>query len=93
MKADELKAELMKAMEGEIDSVVKAYEASGPLTLTQLEDLVLAARQRMGQHLVERMLAQQEQARAAAIPVSPVTGQRLHPKGQKKPPSRRGSGA
>jgi hypothetical protein len=90
MKADGLKAELMKEMEAEIDELVKAYEGSGPLTLTQIEDLVLAARQRLGQKMAERMIAQQEQAREAAIPASAASGKRLHPKGIKTSPSPRG---
>ena len=87
MKATELKADLLKEMEAEIDGMLTACERSGPLNMTQIEDLVLAARQRLGQKLTERMLALQEQARAGETPVSPTTGRPLHPKGQKKSPS------
>ncbi len=90
MKADGLKAGLMDEVEAEVDELVKAYEGSGPLTLTQIEDLVLGARQRLGQKLAERLIAQQEQARGAAIPVSAASGKRLHPKGKKTSPSPRG---
>jgi hypothetical protein len=83
MTNDELKAALMKDMEAEIDELVKAHGPSERLTLTEIEDVVLAARQRMGQKLAERMIDMQEQARGAEIPISPVTGKRMHPKGKK----------
>ena len=67
MEAKQLKAELMKEMEAEIDQLVESYKHSGPLTMTQLEDLLLAARQRMGQKLAERLIALQEQEVAAPI--------------------------
>jgi uncharacterized protein YcaQ len=36
MEAKQLKAELMKEMEAEIDQLVESYKHSGPLTMTQL---------------------------------------------------------
>ena len=36
MEAKQLKAELMKEMEAEIDELVESYKHSGPLTMTQL---------------------------------------------------------
>jgi adenosyl cobinamide kinase/adenosyl cobinamide phosphate guanylyltransferase len=86
MTQDEMKAVLMKDMEAEIDELVRAHGPSDKLTLTQIEDLVLEARQRMGQKLAERMIELQEQARGAAIPVSPETGMRMQPKGKKTKP-------
>lgn len=78
-----LKVTLLQDMEVEIDALVEERQASEPLTLTQIEDMVLAARQRLGQKLAERLIEMQEHARDAAMPVSPVTGKRLHPKGKK----------
>ena len=83
MTQDEMKGALMKDMEVEIDELVQAHGPSDKLTLTQIEDIVLEARQRMGQKLVERMIELQEKARGAAIPVSPETGKHLQPKGKK----------
>lgn len=83
MTQAELKAALMKDMEVEIEALVQAHEPTERLTLTQIEDVVLTARQRMGQKLAERMIEMQEQARGAEIPISPITGKRMHPKGKK----------
>jgi len=88
MEAKQLKAELMKEMEAEIDQLVESYKHSGPLTMTQLEDLLLAARQRMGQKLAERLIALQEQEVAA--PIKQETGKVLRSKGKKKSQSRAG---
>ncbi|MCX6018131.1 MAG: hypothetical protein NTZ50_06420 [Chloroflexi bacterium] len=84
MKETEIKAALMKDMEVEIDELGRAHGPSDTLTLTQIEDLVLEARQRMRQKLVERMIELQERARGTAIPVSPETGKRMRPKGKKQ---------
>ena len=83
MTQAELKAALMKDMEVEIEALVQAHEPTERLTLTQIEDVVLTARQRMGQKLTERMIEMQEQARGAQIPISAITGKRMHPKGKK----------
>jgi methanogenic corrinoid protein MtbC1 len=88
MEAKQLKAELMKEMEAEIDQLVESYKHSGALTMTQLEDLLLAARQRMGQKLAERLIALQEQEVAA--PIKQETGKVLRSKGKKKSQSRAG---
>ena len=86
MEAKQLKAELMKEMEAEIDQLVESYKHSGPLTMTQLEDLLLAARQRI--KLAERLIALQEQEVAA--PIKQETGKVLRSKGKKKSQSRAG---
>jgi len=78
----ELKAELMKEFEAEVDQLLASCDR-GPLTMTQIEDLVLAARQRVGQKLAEHVLALQEQSHSAGAPVSAETGQRLRAKGKK----------
>jgi hypothetical protein len=78
-----LKETLLKDMEGEIDVLVAARSAKEQLTLTEIEEVVLEARQRLGQKLVERLIEMQERAQGAEIPVSAVTGKRLHAKGKK----------
>lgn len=79
-----LKVTLLKDLEGEINALVAVRARSGEqLTLTQIEDIALEARQRLGQKLTERLIEMEERARGAQIPVSAVTGKRLHPKGKK----------
>jgi len=83
MTHEELKAALMNDMEAEIEALVQAHGPTERLTLTQIEEVVLVARQRMGQKLAERMIEMQEKGRGAEIPVSRVTGKHMHPKGKK----------
>jgi len=82
MEAKQLKAELMKEMEAEIDQLVESYKHSGPLTMTQLEDLLLAARQRI--KLAERLIALQEQEVAAPIKQVRCCARRVKKKSQSR---------
>jgi len=70
-------------MEAEVDQLLTTCQNSGPLKLTQLEDLALAARQRLGQKLIERLLALQGETHPVAAPVNAETGKPLHSKGKK----------
>ena len=85
-----LKAKLMAELEGEIDALLKVREGGKPLTLTQIEDSVLAARQRLGQRLTEELVQAQEAEQRVAAPVNPVTQQRMESKGKKTRRSKRG---
>ncbi len=92
-KHNETKARLMSALEREIDEVLKVGEASAGgkrLTLTEIEDVVLAARQRVGEQLTKTLIQAQEQAARTAAPVSPVSHKPLERKGKKTRPSKRG---
>ena len=66
MEAKQLKAELMKEMEAEIDQSA-GRELQAQRTTHHDTTSLLAARQRMGQKLAERLIALQEQEVAAPI--------------------------
>ena len=89
MTKEELKARLMADMEVEMEALSEAGSRVG-LTLTEIEDLALAARQRMGERMTEQLLGQQVEAHQHELPVSATSGRRLHPKGKKTKRSQRG---
>jgi hypothetical protein len=78
---------LLKMLALEIDGLLEWEQRTERPNLTQLEDVVLAARQRIGIVLTENLLAgQQADLEAqAALPLDPNTGKYLHNKGKKKP--------
>lgn len=90
MTQDEIKQVLSRIVEAEIGDLVAWGSQADGVTLTDIEDRVLAARQRIGQALTRGLIEQQEQRRDAEIPVNAQTGQRLHPKGAKRGRSSRG---
>jgi hypothetical protein len=84
----DFKAKLIRDMEGEIDGLLKAREGGKRLTLTEIEDVVLEARQRLGQRMVEGMIEQQESESRAGAPISAISGKRMQQKGKKNKRSR-----
>ncbi len=66
--------------DAEIADLMEWGNQAEGVTLTDIEDHVLEARQRIGQALMRALLEQQEERRNAEIPVNPETGKRLHPK-------------
>jgi len=80
----DLKSELMAEIEGEIDRLVEWDEKASRVRLTDIEDEVLAARQRISQMITKRLIERQEEKRERAIPESRSSGKRLHPKGKKR---------
>lgn len=82
MTSQELKSEMMKAIEAEVEALVAWEAKSETMTLTEIEDKLLAARQRISQEWASQMIGQREARRNAAIPER--EGKRLHPKGKKK---------
>lgn len=89
MTDNDLKATLMAEMEAQIDIMLKAREGGKRLTLTQIEDVVLEARQRLGEKMTEQMVSSQERESVTPTPISPETGKRLQNKGKKNKRSRR----
>ena len=57
---------------------------SKQVTFTQIQDEILARREKMGQQMAESVLAHRETMRGAAIPETAASGKRLNPKGKKK---------
>lgn len=90
MTNEEMKAEMMKALEGSVDELLKAREGGRRLTLTEIEDMVLAARQAVGQKLTESLVNDQQASAAYQTPVSAISGKRLESKGKKTQRSRHG---
>lgn len=84
MTHDEMKRAMARMIEVEIEALVEWGSRAEGVTLTDIEDRVLAARQRIGQHMTQRLIEQQEQQRQAEIPVNEASGKRLHPKGAKR---------
>ncbi|MEO6063429.1 MAG: hypothetical protein ABIQ99_15970 [Thermoflexales bacterium] len=84
MTNDKARKELLEAAAAEIDKLLSWEEASETMTLTDIEDKVLAARAAIGLTMARRIVELREERRGAAIPVNTETGKRLHPKGRKK---------
>jgi hypothetical protein len=79
------RAELIAKIEQEIE-ILLAWEAqTAKPNMTQIEEVVLAARQRIGQTLAHNLVqAQADQLeQEAVLPTDPITNKKLHPKGKK----------
>jgi len=83
MAQTDLKAQLMAGIEAEVDALVEWDRVTADMKLTDIEDVLLAARQRISEKMAARLIERQEEKRAAAIPENRTSGKRLHPKGKK----------
>lgn len=79
------RAQLLAQFEKEIDSVLQWETQAEKPDLTEIEEVILATRQRVGQILANDLI--EAQARRleteAVLPTDPQTGKKLHPKGKK----------
>ena len=84
-RQNEMKAKIMKDVEGELDGMLKWDEMTGRiLTLHEMEERVLEIRQRVGERVMKELLEYQAGKLKEEAPVSTVSGKRLHNKGKKK---------
>ncbi len=85
----EMREELLRAVEAEIDQLLNWEDNTAEVTITDIEDQVLAARQRISAHITG-VLVQRRAERADLARPSPTNadGKRLHYKGKKTEPAR-----
>lgn len=88
---ERLKSKIMAQVETLVQQALAQGEKS--LTLTEIEELALAARSELGQALTGGLLEQQAKRTAPELPICPDCGRRMHPKGQKQRYLRTRSGA
>ncbi len=79
----EKKAELMAQAEAIAEELLDWTEQTKDPTLTEIEDVVLVLRQRMGQRLTETALESQANAEPLQFPACPQCHQPMQPKGRK----------
>lgn len=81
---EQLKAELQAEAGAVIEELISWERAAGAPNLTELEDKVLALRQRLGQRLLEAVVADQEARQPVAVPQCPTCGAAMRYKGQRR---------
>jgi hypothetical protein len=81
-KREKMKAALMA--EEVIDELLNWHEGAEAPTLTQIEDIVLKLRKRMGERMVESVVEDQEAVRPVPGPSCPSCGREMHYKGMKE---------
>lgn len=81
---EELRAELLAEAEVVIDELLDWYEGTDAPTLTQVEDVVLKLRKRMGEQMTGAVLTGQEAVHPVPGPACPECGEEMHYKGMKE---------
>lgn len=80
----ERKAALMAQAEAVVNELLDWTEKTKDPTLTEIEDVVLNLRQRLGQGLTESALEAQAHGEPLQFPACPQCHQPMQPKGRKK---------
>ena len=88
----EIKTKLMAAMEQEIDRLLEWESTAAKVTMTDIEDQVLAMRRRISEETANELAQARVERSEAVVPVNPITGKRLHRKGKKSESAKRVSG-
>src|SRR5512136_26163 len=78
---EQIKADLMKKAEEEIDRLLSWEQKSARPTLTQFEDQVLASRRVLSEAMLEGLMPGQENGQPAERVVCPKCGQPVENKG------------
>lgn len=81
---EELKAQLMKEAEAVIDELLDWHLETREPNLGQIEEKVLALRERMSEQMSQTVIANQEAIRPVPGPVCESCGQEMRYKGLKK---------
>ena len=89
----EMKAELMAEVEREIDSLLEWESQAAKVTLTDIEDKVLAARRRLSERIASELAQARAERMGTGLEPNSSAGKPLHRKGKKTGRVRRGSGS
>jgi hypothetical protein len=81
---EELKARMMVGAEAAIDKLLAQRRPFGGNTLTEIEQLVLAARQAVGEGMTRALVEASGGEQQVPEPVCPECGQAMHYKGVKE---------
>jgi len=80
----QLKAELMAQAEEVIDELLDWHEGTEAPTFTEIEDVVLKLRKRMGERMAEVVVEDREAVRPVPGPACAGCGKEMHYKGMKR---------
>jgi hypothetical protein len=82
---EELKAKMLKAVEGELDKAVAARAGGRVMTISAMEELLLPIRARIGELMLTALVDDQEEQVEAQTqtPMSAVNGRLMKRKGKK----------
>lgn len=80
---EELKAKLMAQADLLLDELLDWTEQTGQPTLTQIEEVVLKLRKRLGEQMAQAVIQSQEAHRPIPGPVCPDCQREMHSKGQR----------
>lgn len=79
----ELKAQFIAEAEEIFDELMEWDENTPEVTMTQIEEIVLKMRKKLGERMAQSVVERQENKQPAAIPKCPQCGKEMQDKGQK----------
>jgi len=81
---DQVKTKLLADAEGLIDEMLEWNDKTPAPTLTQIEDVVLSLRKRLGERIAEAVVEGQDAAQPALQVACPTCGREMRCKGKKR---------